>query len=174
MPQLDFIREKIIDEKDLPSFIKRLEAKGLKTVFTNGVFDILHKGHVTLLSKAAELGDVLILGLNSDASVRTLGKGPERPINTEADRAFLLAGLLPVYAVVIFNEPTPYGMIERIEPSVLVKGGDYSPAQTDKDAKDYIVGSDLQRAGGRETVAIPLVDGYSSTAVINKMKDGES
>lgn len=153
--------------------IERWRLKGKTFVFTNGVFDILHKGHITLLAKAAEEADYLVLGLNSDKSVRTLGKGPDRPINSEYDRAYLLAALSAVSAVVIFDESTPYALIKALEPDVLLKGGDYDPNQKNKDARDYIVGSDIQMASGRKTVSIDLVDGYSTTSTIKKIADGK-
>lgn len=172
MSQLNYLKEKIIAPENLAATIARWRLKGAKIVFTNGVFDILHKGHVTLLSEAADLGDKLILGLNADASVRTLGKGPERPINKEEDRAFLLAGLSAIAAVVIFEDSTPYELIKMIQPDVLVKGGDYNPNQTDPNAKDYIVGSDIQTQNKKDTVAINLVDGYSTTSVVKKLSNG--
>ncbi len=174
MSHLNYLQSKIHSQESIPSLIAKWKLKGQKVVFTNGVFDILHKGHVTLLAEAKELGDKLILGLNADASVRTLGKGPERPINAEADRAFVLAGLSSIDAIVIFSEPTPYEIIKLIEPDVLVKGGDYNPEQTDSNAKDYVVGSDLQKARNAETATINLVDGYSTTSVVKKMKHGEN
>src|SRR5690554_6634336 len=173
MSRIESIERKILPITELDQAIGRWELKRRKIVFTNGVFDILHRGHVTLLAEAAALGDILVMGLNSDASVKTLNKGSNRPINNEQDRAFVLAGLSSVAAIFIFDDSTAYDLIKRIKPDVLVKGGDYNPAQTDSDAKDFIVGSDLQREGGRETVAIDFVKGYSTTSVVNKMKDGQ-
>lgn len=172
MSPVEIIQSKIINPSDLIPHLLRWELKGQKVVFTNGVFDILHRGHVTLLAEAAQYGDKLILGLNSDTSVKTLGKGPDRPINAELDRAFVLAGLASVDAIVIFDEATPFKLIEIIKPDVLVKGGDYNPDQSDKNAKDYIVGSDLQRARGAGIISIDLVEGYSTTAIIKKSKNG--
>jgi D-beta-D-heptose 7-phosphate kinase/D-beta-D-heptose 1-phosphate adenosyltransferase len=172
MSRLNQITSKIIDQSELKSFAARLRVKGKTIVFTNGVFDILHRGHVTLLNAASELGSVLILGLNSDASVKMLNKGPERPINSEKDRAIVLASLQCIDAIVIFNEKTPYELISLVEPDVLVKGGDYDPDQKDPQAKDYVVGSDLQRKNGKITATIPLVDGYSTTAIVKKSKNG--
>ncbi len=145
---------------------------GVKTVFTNGVFDILHKGHVTLLASAADCGEKLIVGINADTSVKLLGKGDERPITGEYDRALLIAALGCVDAVVIFTEPTPLKVIQKIQPDVLIKGGDYSAEQQDKTAKDYIVGSDLQRDGSRQTIVIPIVRGYATTATLLKILNG--
>lgn len=133
--------------------------KQQKIVFTNGCFDILHLGHIEILSKAADQGDFLILGLNSDSSVKLL-KGENRPINKQEDRAVLLAALSFIDAVVIFNEETPEALIRKLNPDVLVKGGDYKPEQ--------IAGADLVKAKGGEVVIIPFVEGYSTTGIIEK------
>ncbi len=131
MSRLDRITEKIIENDKLDSLAQRLRIKGKRIVFTNGVFDILHRGHVTLLNLASEQGDFLIVGVNSDSSVKTLNKGPERPINGEQDRATVIAALQCVDAVVIFSDETPFDLVKRIEPDVLIKGGDYDPDQED-------------------------------------------
>lgn len=130
-------------------------------VFTNGVFDLLHPGHVDLLDKARREGAALVVGLNSDASVKRL-KGPERPIRTSSERAIVLAGLEAVDAVVVFEEDTPFELVRAIEPDVIAKGGDYSP--------DTIVGADLVTARGGRVVVIPLVDGHSTTSTIEKLR----
>lgn len=173
MNPLEPLLNKILNPDEVSHWVARQRVKGRRIVFTNGVFDILHRGHVTLLAEAARLGDVLILGLNADVSVRTLGKGPGRPVNGEADRAFVLAGLTSVAAVVIFNDSTPYELIRLIEPDVLVKGGDYNPDQKDESARDYVVGSDIQRRNGCSTVTIDLVEGYSTTSIIKRSTDGQ-
>lgn len=135
----------------------------MKTVFTNGCFDLLHKGHVELLRKARGLGDRLVVGINSDRSVKAI-KGASRPINSEADRKAILEALDSVDEVIIFDELTPYELIKRIKPDVLVKGGDW--------AANEIVGSDVVRELGGEVRSIPLVNGYSTTAVVEKMSKG--
>jgi len=130
-------------------------------VFTNGVFDVLHRGHVALLVAARAEGDALVVGLNSDASVRRI-KGPERPLNRERDRAYVLGALACVDAVVLFDEDTPARLIAALEPDVLVKGADYAP--------DEIVGADVVTARGGRVVRIPLEPGFSTTGLIAKVK----
>ncbi len=131
-------------------------------VFTNGVFDILHRGHVTYLARARALGAFLIVGVNSDASVRTLGKGDDRPINREADRMALLAALADVDAVVLFNESTPESMIQALRPDILVKGGDYD--------MDALPESALVRGWGGRALAIPFEHQRSTTALLRKVR----
>lgn len=138
-----------------------LRAAGKRIVFTNGVFDILHAGHVTYLEAARALGDVLVVGLNTDASVRRL-KGPERPINVEDDRAWVLSALRAVDYVVLFDDDTPLEVIRALMPDVLVKGGDYT--------RETIVGADDVEAHGGTVCTIPLVEGRSTTAIINRAR----
>jgi rfaE bifunctional protein nucleotidyltransferase chain/domain len=135
-------------------------------VFTNGVFDVLHRGHVAYLVRARAEGAALIVGLNSDASARRLGKGPDRPVNTERDRAFVLAGLECVDAVVLFEEHTPRDLIAALEPDVLAKGADY--------ALDQIVGADLVTARGGRVVRVPLEEGYSTTDLLKRVTRGQT
>ena len=131
-------------------------------VFTNGVFDLLHPGHIDLLLGARSEGSHLVVGLNSDASVRRLGKGPERPVRTEAERAIVLASLAMVDAVVVFDQDTPLELVRRLEPDVIVKGGDYTPAT--------VVGAaDVTARGGR-VVIIPVTPGHSTTSTIRKLR----
>ena len=132
-----------------------------KIVFTNGCFDILHRGHITYLAQARQLGDLLVVGLNSDASVRRL-KGPERPVNDEQSRALLLAALEMVDYVVLFEEDTPYNLILKVKPDLLVKGGDYDIHN--------IVGADFVRQRGGEVRTIPFVQGFSSSSIIDHLK----
>ncbi len=132
-------------------------------VFTNGVFDLVHRGHVELLERARAEGEALIVGLNTDASVRRLGKGPGRPLVSEADRARVLAGLEAVDCVVLFDEDTPLDLIEALRPDVLVKGADYS--------RDRIVGADSVEARGGRVVRVPLVAGFSTTRLVEQLRD---
>ncbi|MEX2154084.1 MAG: D-glycero-beta-D-manno-heptose 1-phosphate adenylyltransferase [Gemmatimonadaceae bacterium] len=132
-------------------------------VFTNGVFDLLHPGHIDVLLAAQRHGDVLVVGLNSDASVRRL-KGPSRPVRTQAERAYVLAALGMVDAVVIFEEDTPLELIRALAPDVLVKGGDYTEAT--------VVGAPEVRARGGKVVIVPLTPGHSTTAIVEKLRGG--
>jgi len=139
---------------------ERWRLLGKRIVFTNGCFDILHKGHLHSLSEAASFGDVLVVGANADASVQKL-KGPHRPINNQNDRALVLASLVVTDVIVIFEEDTPQALIEALQPDVLVKGGDYTVEQ--------IAGAaDVLRRGG-EVKIVPLVAGYSTTGLIQKI-----
>ncbi len=136
--------------------------KDMKVVFTNGCFDILHRGHVEYLAKAADMGDVLVVGLNTDASVRRL-KGEGRPINNEEARALVLASLSFVDAVVLFDEDTPLELIKAVHPDVLVKGADYKPEE--------IVGYDFVTSYGGTVATVPLVEGYSTTSIVELLHD---
>jgi len=140
-----------------------------RVVFTNGCFDILHEGHVTYLEEAKKLGHRLVVGLNTDASVKRQGKGDDRPINDELARATVLGALRSVDAVVLFDEETPFDLIELVQPEVLVKGGDYESGETDISSKTYIVGSNETRARNGLVVTIPLVTGASTTNTIAKI-----
>jgi D-beta-D-heptose 7-phosphate kinase/D-beta-D-heptose 1-phosphate adenosyltransferase len=156
----------ILSREELAAVSRDLHAEGKRIVFTNGVFDILHAGHVTYLEASKRLGDVLVVGLNSDVSVRNL-KGPLRPIVPEQDRAILLAALRSVDYVTLFGEETPYELIRIIRPDVLVKGGDYDPEAVD--GPGYIVGSDIVRNNGGEVRVIDLVTGRSTTDIIARV-----
>ena len=132
-------------------------------VFTNGVFDLLHPGHIDVLTGARAQGERLVVGVNSDASARRLGKGPARPVRSEAERAYVLAGLAAVDVVVIFDEDTPLELVRALQPDVIVKGGDYAP--------DTVVGADLVAARGGRVVIIPLTPGQSTTSIINRLRE---
>jgi rfaE bifunctional protein nucleotidyltransferase chain/domain len=151
--------------EQLKSTLTIVNFRDQKIVFTNGVFDILHTGHVDYLSKARDLGHFLVLGLNTDASVKRLNKGPERPINNEKARATVLGALECVDAIVLFDEETPYELIKAIQPDVLVKGSDY--------AIENIVGYDIVKAKGGEVITIDLSQGFSTTNIIKKISEGK-
>ena len=153
---------KITDLPELKSKVANWKAEGKKVVFTNGVFDLLHIGHITYMAKAAELGDKLIIGLNADASVKRI-KGDDRPVNDQNSRALLLAALFFVDAVVLFEEDTPQQLIATLLPDVLVKGADYTI--------ENIVGAKEVLANGGEVKTINFVEGHSSTSIIQKIKD---
>lgn len=161
MKQVDAINKKIYTLEQLVFQIAGWRVLGKKVAFTNGCFDILHEGHIFSLSQAAQEADFLIVGVNSDESTKRL-KGPERPINNEHSRALLLASLAIVDAVVIFEEDTPLQLISTLLPDVLVKGGDYTLEQ--------IVGAKEVIANGGRVVINPIVDGFSTTGIINKIK----
>jgi D-beta-D-heptose 7-phosphate kinase/D-beta-D-heptose 1-phosphate adenosyltransferase len=137
--------------------------EGLKVVFTNGVFDLLHRGHVEYLSEARSLGDRLVVGVNDDRSVRTLGKGSDRPLNPLDDRLAVLAGLAAIDLLVPFHEETPLELITLLRPQVLVKGGDYT--------EEEVVGATEVRADGGEVVLIPLREGYSTSAFLERVRE---
>lgn len=132
-------------------------------VFTNGVFDILHRGHVACLQAARRLGGSLVLGLNSDASARQLGKGPDRPLNPELDRAFVLAGLEAVSLVILFDERTPVALLRRVRPDIYVKGGDYDMEALEETA--------VVRSWGGRSLAMPFVEGYSTSSLVRRLRD---
>jgi rfaE bifunctional protein nucleotidyltransferase chain/domain len=146
--------------ENIAAEVRKLRASGKKICFTNGCFDIIHSGHVTYLMKAKRLADILVLGLNSDDSVRRL-KGETRPINDQKDRAIVLSALKPVDYVVIFEQDTPYELVDLIKPDIIVKGGDYTP--------EAIVGADIVTNNGGEVVVIPLVEGKSTTNIVQSL-----
>jgi rfaE bifunctional protein nucleotidyltransferase chain/domain len=152
---------KISDLSSLKSSISQWQSQGKKVVFTNGVFDLLHIGHITYMAKAAELGDKLVIGLNSDSSVRRI-KGEDRPVNDQNSRAALLAALFFVDAIVVFEEGTPIHVITTLMPDILVKGADYSI--------ENIVGAKEVIANGGKVKTIDFVEGYSSTSIIEKIR----
>lgn len=169
MDRLTFIQNKIVTPEEAERIINGWRLKGQNIAFTNGCFDILHQGHVTYLAKAASEANRLVLAINTDNSVKRQGKGDDRPVNNESSRGLVIAALDFVDLVVYFNDDTPFEVIKRLKPDVLVKGGDYNENQTDPSAKDYIVGSDIVSAYGGQVKTIPLVEGFSTTAIINKI-----
>jgi len=153
--------DKISDLLTLKDKVSAWQSVGKKVVFTNGVFDLLHIGHITYMAKASELGDKLIIGLNSDSSVKRI-KGDDRPVNDQDSRAALLAALFFVDAIVLFEEDTPLNLISTLLPDILVKGADY--------AVENIVGAKEVLANGGEVKTIDFVEGYSSTSIIQKIR----
>lgn len=159
MNKFDHLQTKILTKEELKPLLNVLKFKEKKIVFSNGCFDILHRGHVEYLSKAASLGDCMVIGLNTDASVKRL-KGENRPVQDEIGRAQVMAALHFVDYVVLFDEDTPFDLINYLKPNVLVKGSDYK--------EDEIVGADIVKANGGSVETIDLVEGYSTTSIIEK------
>lgn len=160
---MDFnFTDSILTKDQIAGKSKDWKAAGKKIVFTNGCFDILHKGHLQILTTSASLGDILIVGINTDASVRKL-KGPLRPVNNEDFRSLMLASLRYVDAVVLFDTPTPLSLILAIMPDVLVKGGDYNV--------DQIVGAEEVLQNGGQVEIVPIVKGYSTTKIIETIQN---
>lgn len=153
--------DKIIAREHAPHAVQALAARG-PVVFTNGVFDVLHRGHVTYLAQARAQGASLVVALNTDASARRLGKGPDRPLNNEVDRAIMIAALESVSLVTWFDEDTPLSLIQALRPQVIVKGGDYDMSTLPETAA-------VQSWGG-QALTLPFVDGYSTTALVRKIR----
>ncbi len=164
MKNLDIVKNKILDEHRLRRMLNLWRFQQKKIVFTNGCFDLLHLGHIDYLSKAKDQGDILMVGVNTDASVQRLQKGENRPLTDETSRSMIVASLRFVDAVVLFDEDTPYELIKTVRPDVLVKGADYKPEE--------IVGYDIVKAKGGRVVTIDLLPGYSTTAIEKKMRAG--
>ena len=164
------LKDKHIEPQNIETQISLWKSKGLSICFTNGCFDLLHLGHITYLNEAAKHADVLLVGVNSDRSVKSLEKSPERPINDELSRAKVVAALESVDGVIIFDEDTPQELIKKSTPNVLVKGGDYDPEQKNPEKSNYIVGRDHVLKNGGVVKTIGLVEGFSTTNVIQKLK----
>ena len=162
MSHLNTIKKKIYLLDGLQYQVDSWKESGEKVVFTNGCFDILHRGHVEVLARAADLGNRLIIGLNSDKSIQVL-KGENRPIENEESRAILLASLSFVDAVILFSEKTPLNLISSLNPDILAKGGDYEI--------ETIVGHKVVEENGGEVILVPFLDGFSSTTIIDKIKN---
>ncbi len=161
---------KLYSRNAIAAQISQWKSQGKRIVFTNGCFDILHPGHVDYLQKAQKLGDILVLGLNTDASVKRLNKGPERPLNQELARAYVLAGLHAVDALVLFDEDTPLELIQHVQPDILVKGADYDADETQTSAPKYIVGANEVRQAGGTVDTISFLEGFSTTDLVEKIK----
>lgn len=170
MGKFEQIKHKVISTEAMKERILEWKNSGEKVVFTNGCFDILHEGHVTYLAKAADFGSKLVIAINTDASVKRQGKGEERPINPESSRALILASLGFVDGVVFFDEDTPVSVIELLKPDVLVKGADYDADEKDPSSKKYIVGREAILATGGEVKTVTLVEGFSTTNIVKKLK----
>lgn len=168
---LEVIKAKIYTIELLLPPINVWRFKSEKVVFTNGCFDIIHRGHIDYLAKASDLGGKLIVAINSDASVKRQGKATTRPLQDEETRAMIMASLHFVNAVIIFDEDTPEELIKMIKPHVLVKGADYDANETNKQSKKYIVGSDIVKANGGEVKTIEFLEGFSTTAIEEKIKN---
>ena len=158
------LKEKIVSQDQALKELKTWREKNKKIVFTNGCFDIIHPGHIDYLSQARDLGDILVVGLNTDQSVKRLNKGSNRPINDERTRAYVLAGLASVDLIVFFDEQTPYNLIKLLQPNVLVKGKDYEV--------EKIIGFDILKENGGQVITIPFLDGYSTSSLIKKIIEG--
>jgi rfaE bifunctional protein nucleotidyltransferase chain/domain len=157
--------QKLVSRGAAARWRKQLQAQGRTVAFTNGCFDLLHPGHVAYLEQARSLGDALIVGVNTDDSVQRLIKGPGRPVTPEADRARVLAALTCVDRVVLFPEDTPLELITVLQPDVLVKGGDYQLSE--------IVGREVVEARGGRVLALPFVEGYSTTELLRRIRSGK-
>ena len=153
---------KLISREEAGRWVRELQAQGLKVVFTNGCFDLLHVGHVAYLEEARSLGDALVVAVNTDASVRRLGKGGLRPVNPEADRARVMAALAAVDRVVLFDEDTPLTLLTELQPDVLLKGGDYQMSE--------VVGREVVLARGGRVLILPFRAGYSTSLLVERIR----
>lgn len=171
MNKLAKIKNKIYGLNQLKQLVDQWKKDYQQVVFTNGCFDILHRGHVEYLAQSADFGNRLIIAVNADSSVKGLDKGSSRPIQDEYSRAFIIAGLGFVDAVIIFNEQTPFELIQQLVPDVLIKGGDYDANCTDKFDKKYIVGSDIVKANGGRVEVIQFVQGFSTSKIEERIKN---
>lgn len=171
MSNLKFITEKIISFDQLSNKVDEWKREEQKIVFTNGVFDLLHRGHIEYLAQAADFGDKFIVAINTDESVKKLAKGDSRPLQDEDSRGLIIAALTFVDAVVIFNDDTPLNLIKKVIPNVLIKGGDYDASISDSSNKKYIVGSDVVKNNGGAVEVIQFVEGFSTSKIEEKIKN---
>ncbi|MBL4593459.1 MAG: adenylyltransferase/cytidyltransferase family protein [Flavobacteriales bacterium] len=169
--KLTIVRDKIVAIDQFSLTIEGWKTKSQKVVFTNGVFDILHRGHIEYLAQAADFGDKFIVAINSDTSVKSLNKGTSRPLQDENSRALIIAALTFVDAVVIFSDETPLDIISEIIPDILIKGGDYDAAVIEASNPKYIVGSDVVKNNGGTVEVIQFVEGYSTTKIEEKIRN---
>lgn len=165
MNSLQKIKHKIITKEDFITLSRQGFFQNKKIIFTNGCFDLLHRGHVEYLAQASDIGDLLVIGLNTDSSVRRI-KGEHRPITDQNSRALILAALSFVDYVIFFDEDTPYSLIQEIQPDFLIKGSDYS--------EDRIIGADIVKAKGGKVITIDLVPDYSTSAIEKKIKENDN
>lgn len=171
MTALQVVGSKIHTRDTLSKTLSDWRSKGNTIVFTNGCFDIIHRGHIDYLAKASDLGGKLVIGINSDASVKRLAKSKSRPLQDEQTRAMILASMHFVSAVIIFDEDTPLDLIGFIRPDVLVKGADYDANETNTASKKYIVGSDVVKENGGNVSTIAFLEGFSTTGIEKKIID---
>jgi rfaE bifunctional protein nucleotidyltransferase chain/domain len=171
MNKFEAVQNKISDKEELLVKVTEWKTQNKQIVFTNGVFDLLHRGHISYLAQAADCGDQFIVAVNADASVKRLGKGENRPLQDEASRALIIEALHFVDAVVVFDDNTPFNLISELKPHVLIKGGDYDSNCTDSSDKKYIVGADIVKKNGGKVEVIPFVKGYSTTKIEEKIKN---
>ena len=170
MNKLKSIKSKIVSLNELKTIVQLWKSEHQQIVFTNGCFDIIHRGHVEYLAESADLGNKLIIAINSDSSVKRLDKGSSRPIQDEYSRALIVAAFKFVDAVVIFDEFTPLELLQQIVPDVLVKGGDYDANCSIKSDKKYIVGADIIKSNGGKVAVIKFVPGFSTSKIEEKIK----
>lgn len=171
MTKWEKIKHKFVSQEEAKAIVGAWKDTDEVVVFTNGCFDILHQGHVVYLAKAASLGSKLVVAVNSDDSVKKLGKGPNRPINSENSRSIIIASLEVVDLVVVFENETPKELIEFLGPNILAKGADYDETITDENHPKYVVGANEIKKQGGKVVTIALEEGFSTTNIIHKARD---
>ncbi len=171
MTKFEAVQNKISSKDALLSKVSNWKSGNQKVVFTNGVFDLLHRGHIEYLAQAADCGDKFIVAVNADSSVKSLGKGDSRPLQDEDSRSLIIAALHFVDAVIVFDDDTPLNLISELLPDVLIKGGDYDENCTDSSDKKYIVGSDVVKNNNGIVEVIQFVEGYSTTKIEEKIKN---